>query len=601
MSGLRVRSEPLIAVGVLALVTLVYWPGLHGGFLFDDFINLVENPLVRGATLSPSALWQGMWSSPSQELQRPLTMLSFALGSAIHGFDPFWFKVVNVAIHLLNTALVACASERLLRAGAASLARETRFKFAWALALGWAVLPINLTPVLYVVQRMESLAATFVFLGLFCYLRIRQEDRSASAIPRAMGALAVFTAIGVAAKESAAVLPALAFACECLLLKFRNPEGNRSSLLARSWFGVALLGCAVAAWVVYEFSTPSYWLIRDFDLPQRLLTESRVLFRYACESFSALPGALGFYYDDMSVSKSMVDPPATIIALLAHLAVLGLALALARRRPLFSLGIAWFYLGHAMTAGPLPLELAYEHRNYLASFGLLLSVGSLLAALESRTVARRAMLAAAVWLMLLGAATHIRAREWSHPYRLALANAAASPESSRAHYDLGIAHLVQSNARDSEPDRLAAMKSFRRAAALGRASAAPLAALVTVDARRGVAPAPIAWEALQAKLRQGPIGHVDVGVLKNLAQCVRDAGCALTSSQVGEAYESALVSGRDSPALYLFYLEWALAHGNDDTASHGIVLRCLQRHPASAQCKREAAAFEAARQSTPGA
>lgn len=601
MRSLHFKPERVIAIVVLALVAALFWPGLHGGFLFDDSINITDNPWIRDASLSPSALWQAMWSSPSQELQRPLAMLSFAIGAGIHGLDPFGFKLVNLAIHLLNTALLALVGDRLLRAGARTLPRDLRIKLAWALALAWALLPINLTPVLYVVQRMESLAAVFVLLGLICYLRIRQDDRKVSAGWRSLGILTIFTAVGFAAKESAAVLPAFALLVELVLLRFRDGQGHRSAWLARSWAGVAIFAGLVAALVVYRFSTPMYWLIRDFDAVQRMLTESRVLTRYAFESLWPLPGLLGFYYDDMAVSTSLLHPIVTVVALLTHAVMIGLAFAFSRRRPLFALGIFWFYAAHAMTAGPLPLELAFEHRNYLASYGLLIAVAGLLSLRASNALPRRAVVAAAVWLVLVATTTHLRAREWSHPYSLAIANAAIAKGSSRAQYDLGMAHLVQSKVRDSERSRLAAMASFRRAAELPRASAAPFAAVVTVDARRGLAPTDATWQALMAKLRQGPISHIEIAVLQHLEQCATDPGCALTGQQVDQAYESALFSGRDSPALYIFYFNRLLKQGQEFPAGWRILRLCQSRHPYSAQCKREAASLEATKPSFPKA
>jgi protein O-mannosyl-transferase len=63
----------------LLLTTIVYWPGLHGGYFFDDFPNIVENRAVQLTALAPAQLQDAALSSPSRELKRPLAMLSFAL------------------------------------------------------------------------------------------------------------------------------------------------------------------------------------------------------------------------------------------------------------------------------------------------------------------------------------------------------------------------------------------------------------------------------------------------------------------------------------------------------------------------------------------
>jgi hypothetical protein len=59
-----------------------------------------------------------MFSSPASDLQRPLAMLSFAINHALTGLDPYWMKLTNLGIHLLNTWLVFLLGRRVLRAAA---------------------------------------------------------------------------------------------------------------------------------------------------------------------------------------------------------------------------------------------------------------------------------------------------------------------------------------------------------------------------------------------------------------------------------------------------------------------------------------------------
>ena len=56
-------------------------------------------------------------SSPSSQFKRPLASLTFAANYLATGLDPYWMKLTNVIIHLLNGWLVYLLARALLRTG----------------------------------------------------------------------------------------------------------------------------------------------------------------------------------------------------------------------------------------------------------------------------------------------------------------------------------------------------------------------------------------------------------------------------------------------------------------------------------------------------
>ena len=110
-STLTIR-ERLILVLLLILTVIAYWPGLSGGFVFDDFGNLVDN-----AAFAPDAVhahfWGSVWSSGSGPTDRPISMLTFAIQAWFTGLAPRPLKLVNVLIHLGNSLLVFYLSRSL--------------------------------------------------------------------------------------------------------------------------------------------------------------------------------------------------------------------------------------------------------------------------------------------------------------------------------------------------------------------------------------------------------------------------------------------------------------------------------------------------------
>lgn len=192
----------LLAI-VLLVVAAMFAAGLRGGFLFDDFPNLVDNPALRALTWSTlGAHWyEVLFSSRASELARPLAMASFMLDRLLFDWHPLGWKLHSLLWHLLNTALVALLARRWLHL---ALPGKDHAPAAVLLALAWATLPLQVSSVLYVVQRMELMAASAVLLALLAYHRgregMKEGDSQGWRWLFGAGAIAM---LGVGAKESA--------------------------------------------------------------------------------------------------------------------------------------------------------------------------------------------------------------------------------------------------------------------------------------------------------------------------------------------------------------------------------------------------------------
>src|SRR6185312_12970333 len=310
---------------------------------------------------------------------------------------------------------------------------------ATLVAGAWMLLPINLTGVLYVVQRMESMANLFVLLGLIGYvasrrhmlapataigsgaepsppaggeletragydLPTRQSPRSAAGSHRGRNgfigcvvSVILPTALGVLAKETAVMLPLYALLIEWALFRFRRrpacvapredvataspaPAGADRRLIALFGLVLALPIIVGLAWLLPGLLRASAWATRDFTMGTRLLSEARIVVDYIGWTLLPTPPALSFYHDDFNVSTGLLSPWTTLACMLVLVALVAFAVWVRKRQPLLALGIALFLGCQLLTGTILPLELIYEHRNYFASYGLLLAIVPLLAA-----------------------------------------------------------------------------------------------------------------------------------------------------------------------------------------------------------------------------
>lgn len=577
----------LTLLSLSALVCLVYWPGLNGGFVFDDMPNIVNNSQVHVSSTRWTDWLTAAFSSPSSSLQRPLAMLSFAVNHFFTGLDPWPMKLTNVAIHVLNTLLVFSLVRALLRSVAGRVPTDDRHNY-WAalfVAAAWAAHPINLMAVLFVVQRMESLSHSFVFAGLWLYLSGRQMQLAGlGGWPRILGGLVAGPAIGVLAKESAVLLPLYAFVIEICLLQF----GASAPKVARQlkWLYVVVLflpATAALAWLLPAAMHPTAFDSRNFSLGERLLTESRVVMDYL--RWTVLPNLnqLGLYHDDYVVSRGILNPPTTALAILATMLAIASAWILRVRRPLISLGVLWFFAAQLLTATFIPLELVFEHRNYFASLGVCLALADLLILSPRAEKARWVgALLAGFLAFFYATGTYLRASEWDHPVRFVGTEVAKRPLSPRATYELARMLVVLSDYRKDSPYLVPAMAAIEDARAVPGSTVLPAQAALIVAARTGQDLQPAWWSDLAHKLERKPVGRQSLGALASLVDCSNSRECNFPPNEMLRVFAAAMSHG-DNAELLNVYGSYVLNSLGDPKLAEALWQEAVRIKPAEPQ------------------
>ena len=560
----------------LLLTAGVYWPGLFGNFLFDDFPNIVDNQGVQPHQASLASLINAALSSPASDFKRPLASLSFAINYLLTGLNPYWMKLTNLLLHLMNGWLVytlaflflRIASDQHEKAYADVSAKASKKKtlppntIAALIAAGWMLLPINLTSVLYVVQRMESMANLFVLLGLIGYVLARRSmlERASSWYGFILCALSITVpvAVGILAKETAVMLPLYTILVEWILFRFKTKNGASDCRIVALFVLVLFLPMiAGLAWLTPRVLNPSSWATRNFTLNTRLLSEARIVVDYIQWTWLPTPRALSFYHDDFEVSKTLLSPWTTLASLLLLSGLATLATWLRTRLPLVSLGILLFLGAQLLTGTIMPLELIYEHRNYFASFGLLLALVPLL------TVPFDFSFALPRWLFLGGlmaywcSLTALTAFNWGNPLLLAEDLATRAPDSPRAQYELGRIYIIYSHYDPTSVFTKKAYAPLERSAALPGSSILPEQALIFLNARMQLPLKQAWWDSLITKLKANKPTVQDESSLGALTQCNREGLCDLPRSKMMEAYLAALAHPNPSARLLAMYSDYA--------------------------------------------
>lgn len=446
------RLTALLAIGLLT--GLAFWPALHGPWLLDDIRLQDMLSTIGGRGVDAlSALWgrDALWIQDGGGTGRPLAM-STLVANVLIDTSPFGFKLVNLGLHVVTAWLVFLLARELLR-----LHYDQRATDRWALlvALVWAVHPLQVSTVAYVVQRMTLLSALFAFAALLLYVRWRrrtiQGDADGSPVAW-ISSLFVLPGLAVLAKENGVLVPLLLLLVEIIFFRLRDRSGALHRPLTVYFSAILVIGMVVLWWLIWgsDYLRDGY-LERPFDLQQHLLSELRVLSMYVFQIMLPRIGSMAFFYDGMTPSVGWFSPPTTLVSLLFVMALVALAIVFVRRRPLLSFGILFFFLGQSMESTLLPLELVFEHRNYLPSFGLVIAATDLLAGATALVAAQRRFLAV-VMVAALAALTWIRAEAWRTQTGILATAIAANPDSQRARASL--AEVFAAAGREADARRL---------------------------------------------------------------------------------------------------------------------------------------------------
>ena len=364
------RRATALAVLALLAVAASYLGALGGGFLLDDADNLASvERYASGAASATGAIF----SNESGPLGRPVAMATFVANAALFGHDPAAYKAVNVVLHFACGLLLLLLTRRI----AVALASTTPMAFAGATSVWWLVLPIHVSTVLYVVQRMTQLSALLVLVAAWVYMVARSAWPRGRRIDRWLlwAGVPALTLLAAFAKENGILAIPLIAVIEWVVFDPRRHGKRPRQVIA---FFVLALWMPLLAGVLAVALRPDLLLAgyvgRDFDLTERVLTEARVLWDYVFASLVPNSPSLSLLHDNFPRSHGLLQPFTTLLAILGWLASIVIAWRLRWRLPWLALGVGIYLVGHALESTVVALEIYFEHRNYLPAIGLIWAV-----------------------------------------------------------------------------------------------------------------------------------------------------------------------------------------------------------------------------------
>jgi Flp pilus assembly protein TadD len=437
----RRYGSAIFAAILVGLVLIAYRAAPDNGFHFDDYANIVEQDSLHVDDPTVEALVDASLSG--EHPQRFVANLTLAVDWWRGDGSPRPFQWTNLFIHLLGALLVFLLLKTVLGIGRDGtdpvVAAAAFFGATW-----WALHPIQVQAVTYIVQRMASLAAVLVIAAVLAYVHGRLEPGRRW---RWMTLAGICTLLAAFSKENAWVLPLL-----FILAEFGLVRGSGSLIRSRlDWVPILFpvgIGLYLAAALWTGTGTFAEWVQRAYDgrsftLGERLLTQPRVIVFHFSQLIWPLPGRFSIEHA-FPLSRSLLNPVSTVPAMLLVLGWIGTGLwwLLSPARRLAGFFVLWVPLTLAIESSVIALEIVFEHRMYLPAVG----VAGLLALAARWAFSRRAIavttgVLCATALVALLVSTSIRVPEWRSDVSLLQRAYEHAPDSPRVVGNLGVAYM----------------------------------------------------------------------------------------------------------------------------------------------------------------
>ncbi len=444
LPALRSHLACLLLIVLAGL--LAYANHLTNPFQFDSVRFLTENRLfAQPEQLLTWEFWREGYASRSG------LFWTFGVNASIHGMDPFGFHLVNLAFHLMNAILIFLVTGESLAWFRWEGSAGEQLTVCLFTALLFTLHPIQTESVVYVISRSELVAGWLYLLGF--YLFQRQLARATRPGLLQWGSILLLTGailvIGYSVKPTIATLPAV-MALYFFLGK-QPPDPALTALRRHAWWLAGAFLILVAALIAKLVGDP-YFLagtpaaVEQVGRKTYFLTQPWVVVSYYLK--------LLFFPFNLNIDPE-IAPVASWLSprFWASLLVLVLSLVTARkfaRTQIWFFCLCWFFLVLAPSSSFVTLlDMAAEHRVYLAAYGIFLCIGLGLVHATRRVVKdagkRRTLFltCTAILLVICGGLTVQRNTVWSDELVLWHDALEKSPNKVRALVNLGRAYTLR--------------------------------------------------------------------------------------------------------------------------------------------------------------
>ncbi len=457
----RIVLSAIILVGILVYANTLAFREIN----FDGILFILNNPLLKDFDYYVQLSDLSDFSRLDEQLGlnsdvttsfmlRPVAYLTFSINYMMSGFNPVGFRIVNLAIHIINAQLVFACIQLLLNLSPcfSRLSRYSAQFIPTASAFIFLLHPMQTESVTYIMQRFASLAAMFYLATIWLYLVWSRHKQKGLKHDYARWASVVMLLLGMFVRESLITAPIMIVLLEVTVLSNFLKSGIKKAaphlmLLPVIPILVVLVSAAQSGSSISIAGALNVVNYGGVSAAHYALTQMVVVLTY-----------LRLYL--LPYSQNL-DPDQILYTLPYQLPVIGAALLigflvggsylLCRRNrgdvryTLVFVGVCWYFLALSVSSSFVPQpDLMAEHRAYFASVGFIMAliclVDLLRTALGTARINRLIVGLLIIWCGVLSVLTYSRNNMWRSGISLWSDAAKKSPAKHRPWYNLGIAY-----------------------------------------------------------------------------------------------------------------------------------------------------------------
>lgn len=359
------KNKLFVFISLFFFLFIIYHNSFNGEWIFDDYSNILDNRSIQIKSLSPEAL-KNVWTQEDGRKQlatRPIAYLSFALNYYIGGFDVFGYHIVNFLIHFMSAVFLFLFIYNTLKLPCFSgYYDSSACAIATLSAFLWASSPVNVNAVTYIVQRMTSLAGMLYIICLYTYMKFRTSE-AGKARWAYMGLCCTLFVAAILTKENSAMLLVAIPLYEFCFFNWDTSRGHIKYLIMimAPLLFIAIGSAYLGVW--HKFLKYDIW---TFTLQQRLLTEPAVILYYISLLIYPLGSRLSLEHD-FPIFRGLFEPWYALAPTLIIVLIIITLLFVRKRHALISYCLLFFFLNHVIEGSVIPIDIIFEHRNYVPS------------------------------------------------------------------------------------------------------------------------------------------------------------------------------------------------------------------------------------------
>ncbi|MCF6147370.1 MAG: tetratricopeptide repeat protein [Candidatus Kuenenia sp.] len=435
--------SPILTALIPVFSFLLYINATHGKFVYDDFKVIVDNGFIKEWKYFPALFSADYFTISGEMSYRPFVTFSYFVDYSIWHIHPFGFHLTNILLHAVNTVLFYLFLLPLLK----------NKKMLWLSTLFFITHPILTETVNSIGYREDLLSATFVLLSLIYF---RKSDNLLTGNVGGKRRFVIYYSVSLIAyffalfsKEMAITLPVILF----LFVIFtdqrilpgilRRCKGIYIGYFAVSLFYLVIRFVILRNPAVQAEYKPGGFLVNIFTMLKVLASYIKIsFFPFNLNADYVVP----FVKFPLEISS--------ILSVLFLCSVFVILAKLCKMRHFFACWMAWFFIMLLPVMNIIPIgNIMAERYLYLPVMGFCVAKGILIYRITDRTLSPRAIplrkvVQLGIVIFMVGSNSFAIIRkngDWRDEFSLWTKTLERSPQSHRAHCNLGNVYLENGN------------------------------------------------------------------------------------------------------------------------------------------------------------